>query len=221
MQKLDLVGKVFNRLTVVESAGKDKRNVPLWSCACSCGNKIITSTAMLRTGHAQSCGCLRRERAAAHARSLGTHGAWVGGKATPEWYAWFSMRQRCGRTTHIQYPDYGGRGIAVCPEWGEFSKFLEDMGPRPSRAHSLDRVDNNKGYCKANCRWATRTEQNNNTRACRPITVGGRTLTVSQWARELNMTRGTLVGRIGKYPTREEAIAALLAAQQSIKPDEL
>lgn len=106
----------------------------------------------------------------------------------------------------------------MCKEWDNFQKFLEDMGPRPSGAHSLDRVDNSKGYYKENCRWATSIEQNNNTRSCIPITVNGRTLTLSQWAREFGVTRGVMEGKVRRYQGKEEAVAAMLA--ERIKPDE-
>lgn len=87
---------------------------------------------------------------------------------TPEELIFFSMRARCRIKTNKSYSKYGGRGITVCDRWLErldgFSNFLEDMGYRPSPAHSLDRIDNDLGYSKENCRWTTETEQTRNRR---------------------------------------------------------
>lgn len=74
------------------------------------------------------------------------------------------MRQRCNNPRNAQYKDYGGRGILVCPEWDDFAVFYSDMGPRPSSDLTLERLNNEQGYCKENCVWATREAQANNSR---------------------------------------------------------
>lgn len=84
---------------------------------------------------------------------------------TPEWGAWYQMKHRCYNPKYIGFKLYGGRGIKVSNRWlNSFDNFLEDMGERPSDNHSLDRINNNKGYSKENCRWATKKEQQNNLR---------------------------------------------------------
>lgn len=80
-------------------------------------------------------------------------------KHTPEWLAWKNMRQRCLNKNHSQYGDYGGRGIIICDRWDSFVNFYTDMGVKPSRSHSIDRIDNDGDYEPSNCRWTTKTVQ--------------------------------------------------------------
>jgi hypothetical protein len=84
-------------------------------------------------------------------------------KRSPTYLSWVAMKQRCFNENHIAYNNYGGRGISVCDRWLVFSNFLEDMGPRPKNK-TLDRRDTNGPYCKDNCKWSTRSQQNRNRR---------------------------------------------------------
>lgn len=111
--------------------------------------------------------------------------------ATPEYWSWASMRGRCLNPKNPAYRNYGGRGITICDRWQRFEHFLADMGPRPSRAHSIDRIDNNGSYEPGNCRWATADVQSNNRRSNRRITINGETKGVSQWARHLGIGAST------------------------------
>lgn len=79
------------------------------------------------------------------------------------------MRQRCENPNNASYPLYGGRGITICAAWSDFETFSRDMGPKPSPRHSLDRIDNGKGYSPENCRWATMQQQNVNRRSTVPV----------------------------------------------------
>lgn len=151
----DLSGLSFNHLHVINQV-RDRRKSNggvFWLCMCACGQRVIVGSSHILTGHTQSCGCIKVKR-------LTRHG-FV--KQIPEYSAWLAMRGRCNRPTDPGYARYGGRGIAVCSEWNAcFEIFYKDVGPRPSAKHSLDRIDNDKGYFKENCRWATRCVQNRN-----------------------------------------------------------
>ena len=128
-----------------------------------------------------------------------THGCRPQGKASKTYVAWREMRARCRNPQHQSYRNYGGRGITVCPEWEDFSVFLTDMGEAPL-GMSIDRRNNNAGYCKANCRWATPTQQNQNSRWTRLITYKGATLCLSVWARRLGLDVSSLVYRLDNWP---------------------
>jgi predicted nucleic acid-binding Zn ribbon protein len=118
-------------------------------------------------------------------------------QARPVYAIWMGMKARCNNPKNPHYPRYGGRGIRVCPEWqNSFQAFITSMGPRPSPAHSIDRINANVHYEEGNCRWATPREQANNTTANRLITYRGATLSVAEWARVFNIPDGTLRGRL-------------------------
>jgi len=101
---------------------------------------------------------------------------------------WWLMHQRCKEPASDSWEWYGAKGVSVCREWATFRQFLKDMGPRPSREHSLDRKENAKGYSKDNCRWATRFEQNRNKRNNVFLTFNGRSQILRDWAAELGVS---------------------------------
>jgi hypothetical protein len=154
----DLRGAVSGRLTVLDRAGSNRFKKALWRCRCFCGNERIVIGADLLTGHNTSCGCYR---ASGDARV--THGARRGGTSTRAYRAWENMKSRCDNPNLPQWSDYGGRGITYCDEWKSFEGFLRDMGEPPSGT-TLDRIDNEQGYSRANCRWADRVTQRLNQR---------------------------------------------------------
>src|ERR1700730_11088400 len=189
MSGRDITGQRFGRLTAVhqtaKSSKKPKRN-PRWLFRCECGNETEVASTAVVNGHTQSCGCLYRETR--KGRLTHGHARHVRGRPSPEYVAWVGMHDRCTREKRDSYKHYGGRGITVCERWNEFENFLADMGPKPSRKHEIDRSpDNNGNYEPGNVRWATRIQQTNNTRVNHLLTIDGQTLTVAEWAREMNI----------------------------------
>lgn len=116
---------------------------------------------------------------------------------TPTYRSWATMLTRCYNPSVSSYCDYGGRGVEVCERWRTFANFFADMGVRP-KGMSLDRKNNDGNYEPDNCRWATRAEQNNNSRHNLLVTVSGATHTVKQWARLKAIPYPTLLYRVNQ-----------------------
>lgn len=129
-----------------------------------------------------------------------THGHAINGTKTPEYMAWACMIARCHGTSERYRRLYTSRGITVCDRWrNSFEAFLSDMGQKPSAKHSLDRIDNNRGYEPGNCRWATQKEQLRNSRRAVNVTFNGRTMCVVEWAEEIGIERSALLRRLQKW----------------------
>lgn len=202
----DLAGTVFNYFTVVDFHGyrpyPNGARLSYWNCRCICGKIKAVASCALKSGSTKSCGCMRK---AIRKKSIWSHGL----QKTVEYVTLRSMKERCNNTNHPHYDRYGGRGIKVCDQWlgaGGILKFIEDMGMRPSPSHSIDRIDNDKGYTPENCRWATRKQQSRNTSGNVLITMNGVTKCLTEWAEEIGICRRIAGQRIRCGWTHEEAL---------------
>lgn len=165
-------------------------------CICECGKIKTVDSRNLLGGKSKSCGCLRKELHTTHGMSR---------EGSREYSCWLAIRQRCLNPNDPRFKDYGGRGISLCERWLDFENFLKDMGPRPAGC-SIDRSDNSLGYQPDNCRWATRKQQQNNTRRCVVLTFGGESMTATQWAERIGIKPHTLLTRIKRGWSTEKAL---------------
>lgn len=167
---------------------KRKRTIRVGIYKCPCGNEFEARFSSINAGCTKSCGCMRKDR-----NNNYRHGF---SKTHPLYNLWLGMKYRCYYPKHKSYSSYGGRGIKVCEEWkNSFPAFLRDMGERPEGT-TLDRIDPNGDYCPNNCRWATPSEQANNTRFNHFITYNGETKTIAQWAKVLEIKQSKFRARI-------------------------
>lgn len=204
----DISGRKFERLTAETYMGTYSRGS--WRCRCDCGRAVVVRGYALLRGLARSCGCRGRDIRAA--------GNTIHGKATrvnkaPEYKIYIGIIGRCESRLDDRSKDYIGRGISICARWRHgqngktgFECFYEDMGPRPSRLHSIDRKDNNGNYEPSNCRWATKVEQGRNRRSNRNIIYRGRSITMTEASLIANVSADAISARLHKGWSPERAI---------------
>ena len=152
----DISNKKFGRLTALVNTGyKGNNGDYIWKCLCDCGGTVEVSIGNLNCGKTKSCGCLVKDAAK---QKDNYHGM----TESLTYKSWLKMLERCRQPNCIEYENYGAKGIDCCDEWLDYRKFYSDLGERPSKDYSLDRIDGTKGYFKGNCRWATKYAQNRN-----------------------------------------------------------
>jgi hypothetical protein len=176
----DLSGKTFGRLTAIERVYIPFASHAMWKCKCDCGTEKVIAGSSLRRGNIRSCGCFNQE---CRRERMTTHGM----TKSPEHKIWDAMRQRCDTESNIHYHNYGGRGIKVCERWSRFENFFADMGERPGKHYSIDRINNDGNYEPENCRWTVRIVQARNTRANKLVTFNGETKCIAEWAELFGM----------------------------------
>ncbi|RLI83493.1 MAG: hypothetical protein DRP01_09035 [Archaeoglobales archaeon] len=186
---INLAEEKFGRLTAIERVANNKWNKAVWLCRCDCGNETTTLANHLRNGSTKSCGCLQQE---AHI----THGL-TGHKL---YWVWDAMKRRCKNEAHRSYKNYGNRGISVCDEWRtDFQAFYDwAMASEYEEGLTIDRINNNGNYEPDNCQFITIAENNRNQRRTRNITHDGKTMCISEWARELNVPKATLWKKLNR-----------------------
>ena len=174
------IGQTFGLLTILGYSDKPFR----WKARCVCGALTEPKWGNVAAGITTSCGCRSRARTKTHGLS-----------STPTYHSWQHMFQRCENTKNWKWKSYGGRGITVCPRWRKFENFLLDMGLKPVGT-SLDRINNDGNYEPSNCRWATKVQQQNNTRYNRLLIWNKQTRTLSEWARYAHLTPKVIARRL-------------------------
>jgi hypothetical protein len=191
----NITGNRFGRLVVL-SFSRIFKKASRWIVRCDCGTIKEISGTSIRSGAVKSCGCLDREKKTKH----GLYG-------TRTYHAWESIKARCHNENDKGYPRYGGRGIKVCDEWlHSFENFYRDMGEKPVGNYSIDRIKNDIGYQKDNCRWATSKEQANNRRTNVVIEIDGQKKNLSQWCELFGIHASTVQGRLRNGWSPKDAV---------------
>lgn len=186
---MDLTGKIFGRLLVISKTNRKVKGGRFyyWLCRCDCGKEKEILYGSLINGFTKSCGCLNKE-IVSKPRKHGFGGYASGRKS--EYFAWQNMKDRCNNINNPRYKDYGGRGIKVCERWfleNGFINFITDMGMKPSKKHSIERVNNDGNYEPSNCIWATQKIQTHNKRRTVRHTINGETMIQEDWANKLGI----------------------------------
>ena len=190
-ERLDLTGKRYGRLVVIEFVGTlpNDKSVSLWKCKCDCGNEKIIKIGSLQSGATKSCGCLRLEKVRTHNKSN-----------TRIYKIWQGIKRRCNNTNCNAYKIYGARGIKICDEWSNINGFENfynwSMNNGYSDTLTIDRIDVNGNYEPDNCRWATMEEQGNNRRGTKKYVIDGESHTITEWSKISGVSRENIRRRI-------------------------
>jgi len=177
----NIIGQRFGRLKVVSFSHKDKsKKHSFFFCKCDCGNEKVVCSDNLKKGDTKSCGCLQKELTG---KRFTTHGM----SRSSIYHRWQNMVNRCLKNSDPAYKNYGGRGITVCDRWLKFENFYEDTKKGYKKDLTLDRINNNENYEKSNCCWATRKEQQQNTRRTIKIEYKNQKMCLKDWSKKLGI----------------------------------
>lgn len=191
MKEPPIVGTVKGNLTFTEIIAA--RRGYLVKCQCSCGQVVTFHASKLQGYKSRLASCnIEGHRY----NNLLRHGHAKKGETDPVFNIWVGMRQRCSNPKIKCWERYGGRGISVCERWESFESFLEDMGPRPSKNHQIERKDNNGNYEPDNCCWATRKQQCRNRRSSRLVEWSGNSRTIAEWSDLLGLSQKAIQQRL-------------------------
>lgn len=203
--KIELKGQKFGKLTVLACSGKSAHGNYMWECLCECGNTTVARAGHLRDGQIKSCGCLLKTHAITHARAR-----------TVEYQIWSAIKRRCNNPNSTGYESYGGRGISYDPRWESFENFLEDMGERPSKEYSIERINVNLGYSKDNCVWTKDNSLQSYNRRMSKMNKSGRTgvyfkKSSNKWWAEIS--KNGVTHYLGSFVKYEDAVKARESAE--------
>jgi hypothetical protein len=207
MALIDLAGQKFGRLLVIERVGLNAGGNATWKCLCDCGTEKILDGNSIRRGFVKSCGCLAKDTASRLNQRHGMTG-------TKVHKAWLGILFRCNNPNAECYHNYGGRGIRV--EFASFEEFYAEIGDPPTPKHTVERIDNEKGYAPGNVKWATMDEQRRNSRQNKFLTINGKTQTVADWAKETNLPDHTILTRLNRSKSAEESVAPVTLGTMSL-----
>lgn len=185
----DLKGRRFHRLLVLSYAGRTgTKQTHAWMCRCDCGEKRIIRGDHLRAGQ-KSCGCFGKE---VRIKKHTTHGM----SRSKDYFRWQGMIERC-KPMNKDHKNYYDKGVMVCDRWSKsFEAFISDMGKCPKEKTSIDRINSDGNYEPGNCRWATWSQQSRNKRTNRLLEFRGITRCVTDWAKELGISRCSIFSRL-------------------------
>lgn len=210
MTAKDIAGQRFGRLVAMKPAGHDKGKRLTWECRCDCGKMTVVPGHTLRDGRTVSCGCYRDEKIGDRAR---THGM----RSVPLYRTWKGISQRCYNPALKHYARWGGRGIGMHKPWRDsFIAFFDYVSQLPHYGeigYSIDRIDNDGNYEPGNIRWATRIEQNRNTRKNHLITFDGETKCVTEWSESTGISAIVIFSRLYAGWTVERALTQAVQVQ--------
>lgn len=184
-------GQKIGRLTVLSFSHRDEASKAHILCKCDCGiEKTFEATSLCR--RTRSCGCLSAEMSSKRVR---THGL----TRTRIYVIWQNMMYRCYKENSTSYKNYGAKGIDVCEEWHIFENFYKDMFKGYSDKLTLDRIDNNKGYSKENCRWSSYSKQNRNRKNNHIVIFKGRQMCLADAVDISGLNYTTVERRINQH----------------------
>ncbi len=211
-------GDKFGRWTALEKT--QRRLFPAGKshayrlCRCACGNNEFVNECNLLRGKTKSCGCLSSE---ATSRKNFKHGYAKRGDQDRVYRIWCGMIARCTNPKNHHYKHYGNRNITVCERWLKFENFLVDMGEPPPK-RSLNRLNNDGGYCKENCAWSTDIEQARNKQNTIRLAWNGLSLTIPEWAERIGIPHRTLDGRYHRgWSTKRMLLTPLDTSRRPIR----
>jgi hypothetical protein len=212
---VDITGNRYGELTVLGLAEVKLKNRPAWRCICDCGREKVVAGDSLKCGAVKCCGAHKTKF---YSEALSRRSKIQNRKYPKEtdshsrlYTLWRAMKWRCLDPTHVAYDRYGGAGITICDDWMTYSKFREWAVSSGYQEHlTIDRKDNNRGYCPDNCRWATHKEQSKNKKSGYHLTAFGETKHLMDWISDprCKASPGALRRRLKSGHSTEFAISA-------------
>lgn len=210
----DRTNEIVGRLRVIERVDnyKDKNGVrrTIWKCLCECGNIVNVRSDCLNEKHTMSCGCYHKEQARKSGKIAGKKFVKYGDSSSRLYNIWYLMNYRCNNPNSPAYKNYGGRGIQVCDDWKDDNGYINfklwALNSGYNETLTIDRIDNKLNYCPENCRWTTYTVQSNNKRSNVRLEYNGEIKTAREWADEYNIRYKTLMQRLYRGLSIEEAL---------------